>query len=69
MKVTLQIGGMECEDCVKAIREALEDAAGVESVKVDLAKGRAVIEGEEEDLDVSELIEIVEIEGYEAKAL
>lgn len=67
MQTTLQIEGMTCDNCVKFVREALENVIGVESAKVDLAKGRAVVEGAE--LDLEELIEAVEAEGYTAKPI
>lgn len=40
------VSGMTCGHCVRAVTDALENVAGVRSAKVDLASGKAVIEGE-----------------------
>ncbi len=65
MQTIFKIEGMSCDNCAKFVREALESVTGVESAHVDLAAGRAVVEGEE--LDVEELVEAVEAEGYSAQ--
>lgn len=67
MQITLQIDGMSCDNCAKFVREALESVVGVNSAHVDLAQGRAVVEGDE--LDVDELVEAVDAEGYAAKPM
>lgn len=36
---TLNVSGMTCEHCVKAVTEELSAVAGVESVEVDLVAG------------------------------
>jgi len=45
MKKTLSIDGMMCQHCVMHVTEALKAVAGVSSVKVDLKKKSAVVEG------------------------
>jgi len=44
MKKTLKIEGMTCKHCVMHVEKALRDIPGVQSVKVDLALGSAVVE-------------------------
>lgn len=44
--IQLQIGGMTCGGCVKAVTNALARVPGVISVDVDLAGGRANVAGE-----------------------
>jgi copper chaperone CopZ len=45
VRVTLAITGMSCESCVRAITRVLSRQTGVTGVTVDLAQGRAVVEG------------------------
>lgn len=59
----LDISGMSCGHCQKAVTGALEAVAGVTRAEVDLAKGLAVVEGEAEP---AALIAAVEDEGYKA---
>lgn len=64
MTHTLSITGMSCGHCVRAVTSALESVVGVESVAVDLERGRARVEGQ---ADVDALIAAVVAEGYGAE--
>lgn len=66
-QVTLEVKGMSCQHCVKAVKGALEGVSGVSNAEVDLEKGTAVVSGEE--IEVPELVSAVEIEGYSASQL
>ena len=59
----LNVEGMTCDHCVKAVKEALERTPGVERAQVDLAAGQATVEGA---ADVQTMIYAVEEEGYTA---
>lgn len=63
--VELRIQGMTCNHCLAAVRQALEDVTGAESVSVDLRTGQAVVAGH---LETGELIKAVESVGYVAEA-
>jgi copper chaperone len=63
---TLQIGGMTCQHCIRAVTQALQGVPGVERVSVDLGAGRARVEG---PADSASLLRAVENEGYDAKLL
>lgn len=63
MAITLQVDGMTCEHCVRAVTRTLEGVPGVENVAVSLAGGRAQVEGE---ADPQALVQAVKHEGYEA---
>lgn len=63
MAITLQVGGMTCDHCVRAVTKALEAVAGVDQVVVNLAGGRAQVEGA---ADPQALVRAVTSEGYEA---
>ena len=59
--MNLNVQGMTCEHCVKAVTRAIEKVEGVESVKVDLETGIASIEGEP---DVKKITDKVQELGY-----
>lgn len=63
-KTTLKIDGMTCQHCVTHVTEALENVAGVASVKVNLKKGEAVVKSEDATLEA--LNEAVVAAGYQA---
>ena len=62
----LEISGMSCPHCVKSVESALAAVPGVESVSVDLAGGRARVEG---PAPAGELLAAVRQAGYEARVL
>ncbi len=59
----LDISGMTCGHCQHAVTSALESVEGVQSVRVDLSSGTAVVEG---NALATSLIAAVEDEGYQA---
>lgn len=59
----LNVRGMTCSHCQKAVEDALRSVPGAERVDVDLAAGRAVVEG---PANIHTLIQAVEDEGYHA---
>ncbi len=63
-QVRLDIGGMSCDHCVRAVREALErvDGATVESVEL----GTARVRYDPERTTPARLADAVSDEGYEA---
>lgn len=65
MTTEITVEGMTCEGCEEVVEEALEMADGVESAEADRYEDVAVVEG---DADVDELIEKVDLAGYEASA-
>ena len=44
--VELEVQGMTCGSCVKHVTKALQSVPGVNHVEVDLANGRARVEGD-----------------------
>lgn len=59
----LEITGMTCDHCQRAVTSALESVEGVQSASVDLDKGMAQVEG---SADLEALVAAVEEEGYQA---
>jgi copper chaperone len=62
----LKIDGMTCGHCSAAVKKALERVAGVTGADVDLAAGRARVQGA---ADPANLIAAVQDEGYRASPL
>ena len=65
MTTLLTIGGMSCQMCVQHVTNGLQNVPGVQSASVDLERGAAHVE--HEAVDVQQLIEAVEEEGYQAQ--
>ncbi len=64
-KITLQIEGMSCQQCVQAVTEALTSLAGVRSVKVDLSQDRAVVKFAAKQVEVSQMKDVVDQAGFQ----
>ena len=57
MKKKIIIEGMECEHCVKHVKEALKEIEDVAVVEVNLEEGTAEVETQIEDEVLKEAIE------------
>ena len=66
MKIELNVSGMTCGHCKSAVESALKSVAGVSTVEVDLANGRAKVIGE--GVQLAALVAAVADEGYSAVA-
>jgi copper chaperone len=62
-KRELMVTGMTCGHCRAAVETAIREVPGVESVHVDLERGRASVEG---NVELQSLIQAVEEAGYQA---
>jgi len=63
--IKLNVEGMSCEHCVKAVTKALAGVPGVDQVvDVSLDRGEAVVEGQP---DTDKLVAAVKEEGYDAR--
>lgn len=62
-KTQLNVEGMTCEHCERAVKGALERVPGVAHAEVDLSAGSATVEG---SADVQMMLRAVEEEGYRA---
>lgn len=63
--IKLNISGMNCAHCVRAVSNALKDVNGVQQVDVTLADNSAVVQGDH--LNRDDLAKAVEEAGYEVK--
>ncbi|MBK9343488.1 MAG: heavy-metal-associated domain-containing protein [Dehalococcoidia bacterium] len=64
--IELEITGMTCDHCVKAVTNALKDVTGVSDAVVSLETKQATVTADLVDLGA--LIAAVEEEGYTAAA-
>lgn len=63
--ISLEIRGMTCGHCERAVTKALQDVEGVSRVEVSLEKGEARVEASP-DADPLKMVAAVEEEGYDA---
>jgi copper ion binding protein len=64
--VTLTIGGMSCQHCVRAVRQALEEVPGVAVSRVEV--GRAEVSFDPARASVEVIAAAVTDAGYETTA-
>lgn len=60
----LNVKGMTCDHCTRAVKNALIDLEGVDQVSVDLDSGLAEVSGD--SLDLGKITAAIEEEGYSA---
>lgn len=65
-KMKLKISGMSCQHCVKTVKDALTALEGVQSAKVNLRKGEAVVRFDELYVNPFNLRDAITQAGFEA---
>ena len=63
-KLKLEVSGMSCDHCVRAVREALDSVPGVNVEQVEV--GTATVSFDENKTSVGDLVDAVYTAGYEA---
>jgi copper chaperone len=63
-KITLEVSGMSCGHCVKAVEESVGGIDGVNSVKVHLSKGLVDVEYNAETVTIDTMKETIDEQGY-----
>ena len=63
----LNVEGMSCEHCVKSIKKAVGDLAGVNSVEVDLKAKTVTIDYDAQSVNIQSIKDSIEDQGYEVK--
>lgn len=66
MKKYAKITGMSCEHCVARVTNALCEIEGISYVHVNLKKGIAIFDADE-DVKNQEIIDAIEDAGYDVK--
>lgn len=68
MTKTVFVEGMTCNNCVRHVKEALEELQGVKTVKVDLEGKKAVIDLSQEVSD-KQITDAIEDAGYDVSRI
>ncbi|MCM3114490.1 copper chaperone CopZ [Neobacillus sp. MER 74] len=66
-KTTLQVTGMTCGHCEKAVKTALLGVEGVSKVNVSLKDGKVEVDHDSSKAPVTKLKEAVEDQGYDVE--
>lgn len=67
MSITLNVQGMSCEHCKKAVTNALKELEGVKNVDVHLQEGTVDVDYDETKVTVEKMKEAIEEQGYDVK--
>jgi copper chaperone len=66
-KITLNVEGMSCGHCVKAVESSVGALNGVSSVKVDLEGKKVDVEFNQADVTLDKIKETIDDQGYDVK--
>ncbi|MGN1401932.1 MAG: copper chaperone CopZ [Bacillus sp. (in: firmicutes)] len=66
-KVTLQVDGMSCGHCVKAVQESVGELKGVSSVKVHLEEKQVDVEYNASEVTLETIKETIDDQGYDVQ--
>jgi copper chaperone len=61
---TLNVEGMSCSHCERAVKNALNELEGVSNTEVDLAGKTVTVQYESDVIDEARLVEEIEDVGY-----
>ncbi|MCA1031560.1 copper chaperone CopZ [Bacillus timonensis] len=64
-KVTLNVSGMSCGHCVKAVEGSVGELSGVTSVKVNLSEGTVDVEFNSSEVTIDAIKEAIDDQGYD----
>jgi copper chaperone len=64
-QTTLNVQGMSCGHCVKAVEGSVGKLEGVNSVKVDLQANKVDVEYDKNQVSIEKIKETVDDQGYE----
>jgi len=65
--ITLNVSGMSCEHCVKAVKNALSAIAGVKNITVSLKDGKVSFSHDPAKVPLDKIKAAITEEGYEVK--
>lgn len=66
-KTTLNVTGMSCGHCVKAVEESVAKLSGVNDVKVDLESSSVEIAYESDKVNLQQITDTIEDQGYDVQ--
>ena len=65
--VTLNVQGMSCGHCVKAVESSVGELNGIETVKVNLDEAKVAISFNEAQVSLEQIKETIEEQGYDVE--
>jgi len=63
-KVTLNVSGMSCEHCVKAVKNAVEGLENAKVVDISLETGKVIVEYDAPKISIEEIKNAIKEEDY-----
>jgi copper chaperone len=66
--ITLKVGGMTCQGCVRSVKKVLESVPGVTQADVSLERAEAQVRYDPASASAESLAQAVQAAGYEARA-
>ena len=63
----INVEGMSCDHCKNAVESALAKINGVSAAEVDLEKGQVRVDYNEEKVQLSDMKDSIEDQGYDVK--
>jgi len=67
-QITLQVQGMTCGHCVKSVENSVGAMNGVERVLVELTNGTVAVEYNDNEVNVQNIKDTIEDQGYTVEA-
>ena len=64
---TINVSGMTCGHCVKAVEDSVGKLSGVEKVKVNLELGSVEVAFQEDSVNLTEITETIEDQGFDVQ--
>lgn len=68
MDITLTVQGMTCGNCEKAVKNAVNNLAGVSNVAINLENKSVAVSFDENDVSVDQIKEAIEDQGYDVES-
>lgn len=65
--ITLNVKGMSCNHCVKAIEGSVGELEGVEKVTVDLPSSKVEVTFDRSKVSLSQIKETIDDQGYDVE--
>jgi copper chaperone len=66
-KVTLNVQGMSCDHCVRAVEGSVGELNGVNSVKVNLKSKTVDVEFNNQEVSLDKIKETIDDQGYDVE--
>lgn len=67
-EITLNVQGMSCNHCVQAVEGAVNELPGIERALVDLKENNVAIQYDEDTVNIKQITEAIEEQGYDVEA-